>query len=103
MFRSFALTPRAGGRVVRFEIDLDTGDVRGEDAEMVEDLLDRAREAGEAIGDPHPTRYAISEPRRSLADLAVALGGLYVLPVDLARAHPRPPDDDESSDIEPTY
>jgi hypothetical protein len=96
MHHRFALSPLARGFFpsLEFEIDLESGDLRGRDAEYVSDLLAEAAAAGQWISHPWPTVYDLQAPRHSLRELSIVLGAHWQLPVELARAHPVPPDDE---------
>ena len=99
MFHSYTLQPADGvGEPLVFDWDPETGAVRGPGADYVRTLVSGVLKSGVAMGHPYPTAYPISDPLRRPAELAVLLGNRYHLPVELARAYPKAPDDEGKSD-----
>ena len=97
MFRSYTLQPADGvGEPLVFDWDPETAQVRGPGAEYVRALVSGVLKSGMAMGHPYPTAYRMTDPLRCPAEMAVLLGNGYHLPVELARAYPKAPDDDST-------
>ena len=89
MFQSYYLQPIAKqGNPISFEWNPKTGGVRGPSAALIIEMAKKARRAGEIVGHPHPTSYAMTDPLRQPSELAVVLGNHWQLPPDLAAAYP---------------
>lgn len=92
MFRKVYLKPLTTHETdIEFEWDPETGAVRGRDADRVRDLAAEAKARGEATGDPYPTVYAIEDPLRNDAELAVVLGRYWQLDEALTGKYPTAP------------
>ena len=101
MFRSYTLHPTTGhSQQIAFEWNRETGEIRGESAALVKNLAELARRSGEVVGHPYPTAHTVSDPLRSVSELAVVLGNDWVLPADLAAAYPQPESDDLITEID---
>lgn len=93
--KRYTLQPLNGiGPPLEFVWNSDTGEVRGPDADYVRSLAADALERGVVTGYPYPTSYAITDPLRKPAEMAILLGDLWLLSEDLAGAYPQPPVDD---------
>lgn len=64
---------------VEFEIDLESGQLQGRDADLVRMVLKDAMSSNEIISHPYPTAYQIEDPFKYLPDLAIVLGQYWVL------------------------
>lgn len=94
MFRKFVLKPLTlHDPELEFEWDIDSGIVRGRDAEKVREIVTEANRAGTVTGHPYPTVFPVTDPLRNASEFALVLGQYWKLPEDLARAYPKPPVD----------
>ena len=100
MFRSYTLKPTTvHGKPISFEWNPETGETRGPNSALVENVADLALRSGELIGHPYPTAYPITDPLHLPSELAVVLGNDWILPDDLAAAYPRRDTDDLITEI----
>lgn len=101
MFHSYTLQPATVHREpIVFEWNPDTGEIRGEAAAFVKNLAELARRSGEVVGHPYPTAHTVSDPLRSVSELAVVLGNDWVLAANLAAAYPQVETDDLITEID---
>lgn len=101
MFRSYTLLPLTGhSKPITFEWNQDTGEIRGASADFVKGMAEHARRVGTAVGHPYPTAHTVSDPLRSVSELAVVLGNDWVLSADLAAAYPQIETDDLITEID---
>ena len=97
--RSYELEPLYGfGPTLVFEWDQETGELRGRDEARVRALVERALRDHVAMGKPYPTPFEMTDPLRKPSELAVLLGNAWRLPLDLRRAYPKPPTEDDLAD-----
>lgn len=96
MYRKYLLQPLdSRDAKLDFGWDPQTGDLSGPSAKIVERLAAYAQKTGSVQGRPYPTDYPVADPLHSISDMAVVLGQYWILPADLAAAHPSPVDDGE--------
>jgi hypothetical protein len=74
----------------------ETGRLGGDLAAVVARLIDLAVADGGVTGDPWPTPYAVTDPRRSRRDMALVLGQYWRVPEALAGDYPQPPEADDT-------
>lgn len=101
---SFQLVPLSSSDIsVDFDIDFETGDVGGRDAERVVSLCEAAMIDGFIVGHPYPTSYDITNPFIDIQELAVVLGQFWRLDGELIDAYPKVESDEGSSEIPVVY
>lgn len=98
MYRKFNLKSNVWHKPdVEFEIDLDAGELQGNDADLVRMVLKDAMQGHEIISHPYPTAYEITDPFKSLPDLAIVLGQYWMLDDALQAALPMEEDDEPAT------
>ncbi len=98
MFQKFKLEPAVWHQQpLEFEWNVESGELRGRDADKVRALVEAAVKEGSIVGHPYPTSYDIADPLRKLSEMAVLLGQEWHLPDELSSAYPFRHDDDEDS------
>lgn len=101
---SFQLVPLSSSDIpVDFDIDFETGDVGGRDAERVVSLCEAAMRDGFIVGHPYPTSYDITNPFIDIQELAVVLGQDWRLDGELIDAYPKVESDEGGSEIPVVY
>jgi hypothetical protein len=101
---SFQLVPLSSSDIpVDFDIDFETGDVGGRDAERVVRLCEAAMMDGFIVGHPYPTSYDITNPFIDIQELAVVLGQFWRLDGGLIDAYPKAESEEGSSEIPIVY
>ena len=109
MNRDFNLIGYGTNETLQFSWDDESGEVTGRDAAYVISAANWAKERGSVTSHPWPSTYYVSDPLRSLSDMAVVLGCSWRLTDELERHHPAPPGDawegfdDGGTGIRPIY
>lgn len=95
MFRNYVLAPAVWhAQPIEFDWDIDRGELRGRDAQHLNELIAKIVAHGEFVSHPYPTSYKITNPLRRLDEMAVILGWYWKLSDDLAAAYPKTEEDD---------
>jgi hypothetical protein len=97
MYKKYKLeSAMPGDPPLHFEWDIETGDIRGPGAPLVQREVSRALAQGNVAGMPFPTVFAIGDPLHNLSEMAAILGNFWLLDGELKAAYPRAGDVDDA-------